>query len=307
MNLRQLEAFRATMESGSITGAAELMHISQPSVSRLIMELERHVGFALFRRVGRGLVPTREAGRFHQAVDSMFVGVGRLAEIADSIRTSVSGMVSVGVIPSLSQAIVPDVVGELLLEQPDMRFMLSTRNTPAIVEAVRLQQFDLGLVSRTPPYAGVEVMFEIAVSYVCLVPSAHRLAQSASPLDLQALSDSERFITFGGAFPDAMWRMEPELSRKLQARSRVHATNMPMAAALTRTTADLSIVDPFSAALAEKAGGVVVRRLRQELSYHVAIITRGADTLSREGVILAEQLAQRLAAASQVAGDGSTN
>ncbi|NCV29760.1 MAG: LysR family transcriptional regulator, partial [Rhodobacteraceae bacterium] len=40
MNTRQLEAFRATMRSGSITGAATLLHISQPSVSRLISDLE---------------------------------------------------------------------------------------------------------------------------------------------------------------------------------------------------------------------------------------------------------------------------
>ena len=64
MNLRQLEAFRATMRSGSITAAAKLMHISQPSVSRLISDLERSVGFALFVRAGRGLVTTVEARRF---------------------------------------------------------------------------------------------------------------------------------------------------------------------------------------------------------------------------------------------------
>jgi molybdenum-dependent DNA-binding transcriptional regulator ModE len=44
LNLRQLEAFRATMRSGSITEAAEIMHISQPSVSRLIADIERSVG-----------------------------------------------------------------------------------------------------------------------------------------------------------------------------------------------------------------------------------------------------------------------
>ena len=48
MNLRQLEAFRATIRAGSITGAANMMHISQPSVSRLIADLEHSVGFALF-------------------------------------------------------------------------------------------------------------------------------------------------------------------------------------------------------------------------------------------------------------------
>ena len=59
LNLRQLEAFRATMRSGSITEAAEMMHISQPSVSRLIADIERSVGFPLFLRSGRGCNPTK--------------------------------------------------------------------------------------------------------------------------------------------------------------------------------------------------------------------------------------------------------
>ena len=88
MNLRQLEAFRATMVAGSITGAAGILNISQPSVSRLIADLELSVGFALFRRVGRGLVATVEARRFFEAVEGMFMGVDRLRELADTIRTT---------------------------------------------------------------------------------------------------------------------------------------------------------------------------------------------------------------------------
>ena len=75
LNLRQLEAFRATMRSGSITEAAEIMHISQPSVSRLIADIERSVGFPLFLRSGRGLTPTLEANTFYKGVEGMFVGV----------------------------------------------------------------------------------------------------------------------------------------------------------------------------------------------------------------------------------------
>lgn len=294
MNQRQLEAFRATIETGSITAASELLHVSQPSVSRLIIELERSLGFALFQRLGRGLTPTLEASRFYRAVEAMFVGMGRLTEIADSIRTTATGAVSVGVIPSFSQAVLPDVIGDLARERPDMRFQLSTRNTPSIVEAVRMQQFDLGVVSRSPPYTGVEVIFETAVAYVCLLPEGHPLSRGGAPLDLLKLAGNEDFITFGGAYPDAMWRMDPGLSSALQARSKIHATNMPMAAALTRASGALSIVDPFTAALAEKSGGVIARPILQDLAYTVAIITRGRDTLSREAALLAGRLAERI-------------
>ena len=85
MNMRQLEAFRATMRSGSITEAATMMHLSQPSVSRLISDLEHAVGFPLFVRSGRGLSPTVEAKTFYDGVEGMFMGIDRLQELANVI------------------------------------------------------------------------------------------------------------------------------------------------------------------------------------------------------------------------------
>ena len=293
MNLRQLEAFRATIETGSITAASEALHVSQPSVSRLIADLERSVGFALFLRKGRGLVATVEARRFYQAVDSVFVGIDRLSELAKVISTTAGGVVSVGVIPTFSQSILPGAVAQLHFEREDVRFMLSTRNTPAIVDAVRLQQFDLGVVGRAPPYEGVETLYQTQFPYVCLVHDDHYLAGTDGPVDLIEISRTENFITFGGAFPDEMSGMDSELSERLGNNSRISATNMPAAAALTRESGSVSIVDPFSARLAEAIGGVTSLKIKQELSYNVSIITKGSDILSMEAKELSEILIVR--------------
>jgi DNA-binding transcriptional LysR family regulator len=50
MNLRRLQASRAVFESGSVTGAAQRPHMTQPAVSRLIGDLEKELGLALFAR-----------------------------------------------------------------------------------------------------------------------------------------------------------------------------------------------------------------------------------------------------------------
>ncbi|HCX86699.1 MAG TPA: hypothetical protein DG761_01600 [Gammaproteobacteria bacterium] len=68
MDLRQLDAFLATLRTGSITGASRALAISQPNVARLIKELERSVGFALFVRNGCGIASTVEGRRFGDAV-----------------------------------------------------------------------------------------------------------------------------------------------------------------------------------------------------------------------------------------------
>ena len=146
MNLRQLEAFRATIRAGSVTEAANMMHISQPSVSRLIAELERATGFALFARVGRGLTPTVEGQQFYKGVEGMFVGVARLEDLARSIRTTQGGTISISTIQSLAAIELPAAIGRVYRENPDIRFKINSRNTPAILDAVQMHQVDLGIV-----------------------------------------------------------------------------------------------------------------------------------------------------------------
>ena len=101
MNLRQLDAFRATLRTGSVTEASRTLALSQPSVTRLIKDLERSVGFTLFVRNGRGITPTVEGRRFGDAVENLFTGTDRLKETAQAIRTSADGEVLIGVTPVL--------------------------------------------------------------------------------------------------------------------------------------------------------------------------------------------------------------
>lgn len=303
MNLRQLEAFRATMRSGSITEAADMMHISQPSVSRLIADLERSVGFPLFLRTGRGLTSTVDARSFYQGVEGMFVGIDRLKELADSIRTTSGGVISIGTIQSIATIELPKAVNALYRSHKDIRFMIQSRNTPAILDAVQMHQFDLGIVGRQPPYEGVEVLSELAAPYVCLVPEDHAMVGQAGAVDLAELAETEEFVTFGGAFPDEMMSMDSELSRTLQRRSRLSATNIPVAAALVRETGVLAIADPFSAEQAVRMGGVVFRPIQQDLKYYISVITPGRDRLSRPALelanIIAEQLSERVDAVNK--------
>ena len=306
MNLRQLEAFRATMRSGSITEAAEIMHISQPSVSRLIADIERSVGFPLFLRSGRGLTPTLEANRFYKGVEGMFVGVERLQELADSIRTTSGGIISIGTIQSIATFELPRAVNQLYQRYDDIRFMIHTRNTPGILDAVQMNQFDLGIVGQQPPYQGVETLFQTAAPYVCLMPEDHALVSQAGAVDLEELTNSETFVTFGGAFPDNMMSISSELSKKMQRSSRLSATNMSVAASLVRETGVFAIIDPFSAEQAVNMGGVVFRPITQDLTYYVSVVTSGREQLSRHAIelseVLAKQLTERIASVVGYAG-----
>jgi DNA-binding transcriptional LysR family regulator len=72
MNARQLEVFRAIMRNGSMTAAAEALHVSQPAVSKILRHFESQLGYTLFERLGGRLLPTMEARLRFDDADRMF-------------------------------------------------------------------------------------------------------------------------------------------------------------------------------------------------------------------------------------------
>lgn len=273
-----------------------MMHISQPSVSRLIADLERSAGFPLFVRVGRGLTPTVEGQQFYKGVEGMFVGIDRLQDLAKSIRTSQGGTISISTIQSIALIELPAAVGRVYRENPEIRFTINSRNTPAILDAVQMRQVDLGIVGREANHEGVETMFQTSAPYVCLLPEDHPLAQEGGTIDLEEVALTETFVTFGGTYPDTMMSMDPGLSQQLQSRSRLSAANMPLAGALVRETGALAVVDPFSAEQAVRMGGVVFRPVIQNLTYFVSIIAAGQEQLSRQALSFVDLFANQLTA-----------
>ena len=263
MNFRQLKAFNAVMQTGSITAAARQMLVSQPSVTRLIRDLELNLGFALFVRQGRGIIATVEARRFHLAVESTFLNIERLDDLAASIRKKAVGKISIGVIPTFSTSLLPRVLGQMRRQDDTTHSIIYTHNTPAIVDAIRLQQFDLGIVSRSPPYVGVDILYQTMVNYVALIPEDHFLAKSKDPIDLKDVAGQIEFVTFGSVYPLEMQGMDANLAEKFQSNARYSVANVLAGAALVREAGVPAIVDPFSARMSVASGGVVIRPIVQ--------------------------------------------
>ena len=290
MNFRQLKAFNAVMQTGSITAAAKQMLVSQPSVTRLIRDLELNLGFALFVRQGRGIIATVEARRFHLAVESTFLNIERLDDLAASIRKKAVGKISIGVIPTFSTSLLPRVLGQMRMQDDTTHSIIYTHNTPAIVDAIRLQQFDLGIVSRSPPYVGVDILYQTMVNYVALIPEDHFLTKSKDPIDLKDVAGQIEFVTFGSVYPLEMQGMDANLAEKFQSNARYSVANVLAGAALVREAGVPAIVDPFSARMSVASGGVVIRPIVQNMKYNIAIITRGVDMMTQETRQLADAI-----------------
>lgn len=187
MNLRQLEAFRAVMLTGSVTQAAQSMHLSQPAVSKLIADLEYILGFQLFvRSKGSALTVTPEAGYFFHEVERSFIGIDALKQTASDIRNLSTGNLHVASLPALSFSFLPRVIRDFRNDHPGVSIRLYTHASSTVRQLVANQQFDVGLATRAHEIPGVSSSTFLRSVGACILPPGHRLAGKAfiEPADL---------------------------------------------------------------------------------------------------------------------------
>ena len=181
MNIRQLEAFRAIMIARSTLGAAELLRMSQPAVSRLLKQLESSLRLTLFDRTSGRLVPTPEALLLYEEVERTFVSVDKIREIARDIRSANVGTLNIASLPLLALGFIPNAIRQFNETHPHTRISLNVQMSSKIEEWAAAQQIDFGLAefpfeARSFERQGIGVEEFCRVPHLLAVPRGHRLA-----------------------------------------------------------------------------------------------------------------------------------
>src|SRR5262245_28654860 len=110
MRLDWLNAFRAVMQTGTVTGAAGVMLRTQPQVSRMISGLERELALTLFQREGRRLIPTPEALEFQQMIEPILQSLDGMRDAAQDIREKRGKRTVIAAEPFHLHALVPAAI-----------------------------------------------------------------------------------------------------------------------------------------------------------------------------------------------------
>ncbi len=201
MNLRQVEIFRVVMTSGTTARAAEILHVSQPAVSKMIQELERSLGFHLFQRIKGRLHPTQEGQLFFREVEQAFLGLAHLRGAAARIRDYGSGELRIACLSALSTNVLPRALQAFMTRNPNVAITFQARMSSNVRDLVASGQFDLGIVADEIDSTGVAVeefaRFRVAVA----MPQGHPLEtlDVVHPSDL----DGHRFIALAPKTPRA--------------------------------------------------------------------------------------------------------
>ena len=242
MNLRQIEAFKAVIESGTVTQAAARLNISQPAVSKLLQLFERGAGMVLFTRDKGRLSPTPEARLLYEEVERIFQGAGRVRQAAQEIRSLQRGTLAVGAMPALSVGFAQEILARLRLTHSAVSIMIQGRETPKLVEQLVMQQIEL--VYSVAPMEHPEVRVELLckVPLVCIMPPQHRLAAKKT-ITCKDLA-GERFASFRH---DSAVRRKIDQAFEDAKVTRSIALEAPMAPAICAAVArglGVSVVNP---------------------------------------------------------------
>jgi DNA-binding transcriptional LysR family regulator len=176
MQARQLEVFCMLMRSGTVTGAAAMLNISQPALSQILLHAEDQLGFKLFTRVRGKLVPTREAEELYPEAERIFSELGALRRRTVDMRLGRTGLIRVAASAPPAMSIVPKALFAFRNAYPDIVVRSLIAPLDNVVEMVRSGDAALGIVMNNMPRHGIDTETLGYAELVCVLPENHHLA-----------------------------------------------------------------------------------------------------------------------------------
>lgn len=145
MDVRQMRYFIAIMETGSFTTAAETLYISQSSLSKSIMALEKELGVQLFDRSKRQVVPTQAGAVVLEQARVMVKAYQTMVSDLEGFRAA-SPQLTIAAIPVIAQYGISALVAQFKRLHPDIRLTLEEHLVSAILPGLESHKYDLAFI-----------------------------------------------------------------------------------------------------------------------------------------------------------------
>lgn len=261
---RQVEAFRAVMLTGSMTAAAEFMSITQPAVSRLILDFEGLSGLQLFERKANHLIPTRDAIFLAEEVQRAFVGLDRIENFIKAIRTQTAGSLRMAAMPALATEILPRFAARFLQQRSSIHISLNGYTSPVVTECVASGEVDFGYIMGPIDRLGFYIE-KISSPIVIAMRYDHPLASKRviKPSDLSGQ-------TVVGSF-DNLFQAKINVTLAGIELSVVETRLAHVACVMVAEGIGLTFVDPFMLGIFRDRG-LIARRFEPEIPNDFALI-----------------------------------
>ena len=191
---QHLLVFKDVAETKNITLSAKKLHMSQPSISLQIQNLENQYGARFFDRTNKGVTLTKEGEIFYAHVRSVLDILSSAKEQINALAKGQRGLIYLGATLTIGEYILPNILAFLYKTHPDVDFKVKIANTESISQDVLEKKLHIGLIEGPVPRhkeLNVEKFWEDEL--VVVIPYSHSWA-SRKTITLAELPH-ERMVT----------------------------------------------------------------------------------------------------------------
>lgn len=269
LNFRQMEVFRAVMLTGGVSGAAQLLHVSQPAISKMLSQATQQAGFGLFERVKGRLVATPEAHQLQEEIESLWRGLERVRDVAHSLAHPETGTLRLAISASVASHLAPHALTLLYRKFPRLKSRIEVLIPTIMVEALLDRSVHLAVGLQINDHPNLVVVQTYQCGLACVMREDHPLAsrRTVRPIDLMGhrIITSPANTAYGQTLLRSYGKFAAQLQLDLEVRSSTTACWHAQAGA------GVAVVDAAAVA-GVSYPGLAIRRFQTREKLEISIV-----------------------------------
>ncbi|MCZ7658983.1 MAG: LysR family transcriptional regulator [Xanthobacteraceae bacterium] len=277
LTLRQIEVIRAIMVTGTIGGAARLLNVSSPGISRVMKHAEGALALKLFSRRNGRYVPTPEAKDIFSQINGVYDKVEDLQYVIARLRRGTDSGLRVGSVPSISNVMVPRAIAAVRRKYPNLLVEIDILKIEEAIDYLLLGKGEVVAMSHKVEHPMLAYEPLATGRLVCVVPEGHALARragiSATEIVEHPLIGIDPNDPYGRIMAGIF--MRNALAYEVSIRARFGST----VCALVRNGLGIAVIDEFSV-VDGNVPGIVAIPIVEPTAFETCVAFRKDATLS---------------------------
>ena len=217
MTLTELKYVVAVAETRHFGRAAERCHVSQPSLSASVKNLEEELGVKLFERGKRGVFVTEAGAQIVDQARRALEEADRVKTVAHQGRDPLEGVLRLGIIHTIAPYLLPDLVGALRRSAPGMPLDVEENTTATLDRMLKAGELEAVILALPFEGAGIETVPLYEEKFSAVAPARHALARRKSVAVEELDAGELLLLPMGHCFRDQVLDACHEFSRPPEA------------------------------------------------------------------------------------------
>jgi len=210
MTLTELRYLVAVAHERHFGRAAQICHVSQPTLSVAIKKLEDDLGVVLFERARNDVTPTPVGQQVIEQATQILEQIEQLRNLAQQGKDQLVGPIRVGAIYTIGPYLFPYLVENLLESAPDMPLLIEENYTARLTERLKQGDLDAAIISLPYEEPGIVTLPLYDESFVVVLPSSHPLTAQSAISNSDLAKESILLLGAGNCFRDQVIEACPE-------------------------------------------------------------------------------------------------